>query len=437
MRFLFYALLVGIGIFCLLIAGGGTAQPNFTLGSIQAAVVGINPSAAVLAKFNRDACLDLAVANEGPRDSRDRQNDTLSILLGACDGTFLPSVQTITVGNRPIAIAQADFNKDGCTDLAVANNLSHTVSIVTTRECTPVNVTMAVAQTLQVPDGPQAVATADFNNDNCPDLAVASFVSTNLGPSSIVSIFIQEPRPYCSGVLPSGPQQTLTWRDGEIEKGPISLAAADFDNDGRVDLAVAHSESNSVAILKGTGQVGAPSKPPFLAGIFTPIQFDNAPWSLEVGYSNGDGNPDLAAVMRYSNNIRIFLGTGAGGFVERPRIPTCSQPIGVANGDFDDDGLEDLAVACFESANVNLYRGQGNGQFDFVVTIPAPASTPGAVNVTDVVVGQILSGQEDPAKPVGKDECDDIAFLVASNTPMPPTAGTVTVQPVICSGSGP
>jgi len=299
---------------------------------------------------------------------------------------------------------------------------------------------MAVTQTLQVPDGPQAVATGDFNNDNCPDLAVASFVSTNLGPSSTVSIFIQE-QP-CNRAFPSSPQQTLTWKDGEIERGPISLVAADFDNDGRVDLAVANSESNSVAILKGTGEVGAPGKPPFLPGLLTPIQLDNAPWSLEIGRFNKDGYPDLAVVMRHSNNARIFLGTGAGGFVEKPRIPACSQPVSVAGGDFDDDGLEDLAVACFESANVKLYRGRGDGNFDFIVTVDAiraltpPGGQPpvSGVNVTDVVVGQILSGQEpNPSNPVGKDDCDDIAFLVAPNTPVPPPAGIVVTQPVICS----
>jgi len=321
----------------------------------------------------------------------------------------------IALGKGPVAITKADFNRDGSDDLAIANQLDDKVSVVTN-----LDTTSPTSTTLNVCDGPQAVVTADFNDDDAPDLAVACFDPTNLRTSSAVQIFI-------NGSLTL--KQTLSFTAGEIGLGPISLATADFDNDACPDLAVANSESNSVVILKGTCQVGAPGKMPFLAGIFTPIEFDNAPWSLKSADFNRDGDPDLAVVMRYSDNVRIFLGTGAGGFIEKPRVPTCSQPVSVAVGDFNADAIADLAVACFESANVNLYRGRGDGEFDFVTTVPNPITV--SANVTDVVAGKILSGPEDPT-PIGKDRCDDIAFLVAPNTPVPPNNGTVVVQPLRC-----
>jgi hypothetical protein len=263
------------------------------------------------------------------------------------------------------------------------------------------------------------VITTDFNVDNISDLALACFDPINLRTSSVVHIYI--------GPLldkPPSPHQILTFTSGQIGLGPISLVAADFDNDGCPDLAVANSESNSVVILKGTCQVGPPGRPPLVLGVFTPLEFDNAPWSLKTADFNGDGNPDLAVVMRYSNNVRIFLGTGAGSFIEKPRVSTCAQPVSVAVGDFNDDARKDLAVACFESANVNLYLGQGDGQFAFITTISIPNAGVSA-NVTDVVAGKILIGP-------GGDECDDIAFLVAPNAPVPPAAGTLVVQSIQC-----
>jgi hypothetical protein len=269
---------------------------------------------------------------------------------------------------------------------------------------------------------------ADFNRDSWPDLVVASFNPIELGPTSTVSVFIAN---GAGGGLPAVAAQLnfnvgSTRRQIGVGEGPISLATADFNNDGNPDFAVANSESNSVSIALGP--------PPFQFAPSTTIpEFDNAPWSLQVADFNSDGDDDLAVVLRYSNNVRIFLGTGAGGFIEMPRVATCSQPVSVAVGDFNDDSRPDLAVACRESANVNLYQGRGDGNFDFTVTIDAASAAGvgrGTVNVTDVVAGRILSG---PATTPGADECDDIAFLVAPNTPVPPGPGTVVVQPVICA----
>ena len=62
--------------------------------------------------FNGDGRTDLAVANNGSSD--------VSVLLGNGDGTFQAQV-TYAVGSDPVAIVAGDFNGDGRTDLAVAN----------------------------------------------------------------------------------------------------------------------------------------------------------------------------------------------------------------------------------------------------------------------------------------------------------------------------
>jgi len=73
------------------------------------------------------------------------------------------------------------------------------------------------------------------------------------------------------------------------------IAAADFNGDGKLDLAVAYSGSNAVSILLGTG-----------TGTFLPqvnYAVQKTPLSLAVGDFNGDGKPDLAVANSGSNNI--------------------------------------------------------------------------------------------------------------------------------------
>jgi hypothetical protein len=68
------------------------------------------PTSVVVAYFNGDGHLDLAVANDGTTH--------VSILLGNGDGTFQP-VPSYGVSNNPVPVAVADFNRDGHPDLVV------------------------------------------------------------------------------------------------------------------------------------------------------------------------------------------------------------------------------------------------------------------------------------------------------------------------------
>ena len=107
----------GNAVLVLLGNNDGTFQPPLTI------PVGIQPAALVIGDFNNDGKLDLAVVNSG--------DNTVTLLLGNGDGTFTPaSGSPYAVGKSPSAIAAADFNGDGKLDLAVANAMDGTVSIL-------------------------------------------------------------------------------------------------------------------------------------------------------------------------------------------------------------------------------------------------------------------------------------------------------------------
>src|SRR5439155_1678058 len=83
---------------------------------------------------------------------------------------------------------------------------------------------------------------------------------------------------------------------------PISVAVADFNGDGKVDLAVVNAASTNVSILLGTG-----------TGSFSPaanFAVGSNPFSVVVGDFNGDGKPDLATANNTSNDVSILLNNG-------------------------------------------------------------------------------------------------------------------------------
>lgn len=239
---------------------------------------GTAPVAVVAADFNLDGKVDLAVANQG--------NNTIEIFLGNGDGTFQPSpppaVIQLPAGFTPTALAVADFNKDGRLDLAVTGEGANAVWIFLGNG----DGTFTTGATLQYATGksPVWVATGDFDGDGNQDLAIANHADDT------VSIFLGKGdgtfAPAANPVVPVG-------------KGPASIAAADYNADGQLDLAVADATHNAVSILLNLG-----------GGLFGPnfeLPVGTAPVSIVTGDFNGDTKPDVATANNGSKNVSVIL----------------------------------------------------------------------------------------------------------------------------------
>jgi uncharacterized protein (TIGR03437 family) len=125
----------------------------------------VYPSAVAVADFNQDGIPDIVTANDG--------TSNLSVLLGDDLGGFTPAAGSlIAVGLNPMALATADFNGDGNTDLAVANYSSGTVTVLLGAG----NGTFTMAAGSPYPSGesPASVAAGDFNGSGRSSLAVAN-----------------------------------------------------------------------------------------------------------------------------------------------------------------------------------------------------------------------------------------------------------------------
>jgi uncharacterized repeat protein (TIGR01451 family) len=333
---------------------------------------GTNPFSVAIGDFNGDGKSDLAVANQF--------SDNVSILLGTGAGTF-GAATNFAVGTDPRSVAIGDFNGDGKSDLAVANQASNNVSILLGTGTG----TFGAATNLTAGANPTFVAIGDFNGDGKSDLATANQNSGN------VSILLG------TGTGTFGAATNFT-----VGTTPSSVAIGDFNGDGKSDLAVANFSSNNVSILLGTG-TGT-------LGAATNLTVGTSPYSVAIGDFNGDGISDLAVANYGSATVSILPGTGTGTFGAVTDFSAGTNPSSVAIGDFNGDGKSDLAVTNQGSDDVSILLGTGAGTFGAATNFTA-GSNPFRVAIDD------FNGDGKSDLAVANVASNDVSILLNSTTP--------------------
>ncbi len=145
---------------------------------------------------------------------------------------------------------------------------------------------------------------------------------------------------------------------------PRSLAAGDFNGDGRPDLAVATTAegaaANTISVLVNTTALGATN-----AGFDTRQDFTagSVPIAVTVTDVNLDGRPDLAVANWQSNNVSVLLnGTAPGAatlaFPQKTDFAVAAAPIHVPAADLDGDGRPELLAAGYDAGRVSVLRNQ-------------------------------------------------------------------------------
>lgn len=326
-----------------LAGGAGAAAPAFVQGP-GSPLAASGPNWEGIADVNRDGRLDLAVAEE--------LTDSVSIHLGDGAGGFgAPS--SVPVGDTPASLALADFNRDKRLDLAVANAESDNVTI----HIGDGHGGFADGSPIPLTDAPWYIAVGDVNRDKRLDLVVphvGSVVGTTFVPSHDVSVLLGDGK----GGFTSAAGSPLT-----VGRVPYGTQIADLNGDKNPDLAIANQFDDTISILfgNGTGRFSEAPISPFVVGA--------GPTWLTADDLNHDGHADIAVACA-SGRVAVLLGDGAGGFAHAAGSPITlsGAPHDMLAADFDRDGHLDLGVDRLGIDSFSVLLGDGTGGFQLAST---------------------------------------------------------------------
>jgi FG-GAP-like repeat/IPT/TIG domain/Secretion system C-terminal sorting domain len=294
-------------------------QADFSVGSLSRNIV--------TADMDGDSKADVLVSyNIGSNVSILRNTSTIGTTSFATRQTFSTGTST-----SPNCIATGDVDMDGKLDMVVANFASGINYISVFRNTSTVG-SISFATRIDLPSGarPYWVAIADVDGDGKPDI-----VCTNSADNT-VSVF----RNLSSA---AGTISFATKMDFAVGSFPYGVAVADVDGDGKPDIAATNYSGSSVSVLRNTSSVGNVS---FVAAVnFTT---PNNPSSVALADFDGDGKLDMATSNVTANNFSIFKNTSTSGtisFDTRIDIAGLTSPLTVAIGDVNGDSKPDLLGA--------------------------------------------------------------------------------------------
>jgi hypothetical protein len=211
----------------------------------------------------------------------------------------------------------------------------------------------AVTQRLDVPGGPRALAVADLDRDGWNDLVVV------LRNFDRVLTYHNS-----NGVLVAASEQP-------VGKSPREIVSADFNNDGRPDVAVMNRDSSDVSVLfTHPGEAGFST----LDQIY-PVDGEVA--ALSVKDVNNDGRDDVLQLHRASGEVSVRL-AGTNGVLGPPKfygmgVVPSDQSVLDVNGDRIDDIVSaNLGRAGTDKGSLVVRLGRGDGTFGSSTNVEIP-----------------------------------------------------------------
>ncbi|CAF1176397.1 unnamed protein product [Adineta steineri] len=268
-------------------------------------------------------------------------------MVGNGDGTF--TLQwTFLAGSlaKLMDITFGDLNGDSTLDLIFTDYFAYHVGILSGYG----NGTFDKLITLSTGNNshPYGITVANFNGDNYLDIAVANEYGNNVG------VFLGKGNRTFSA-------QT-TFATG-FSSQPKFIVAADFNNDGYIDIAVVNFVDRNIGIFLGHGNGMFEAQQTLFTGGYYYVN------GFAIGDFNSDGHLDAAFPYRYyytnAGGLGMLFGYENGTLTGRKivNMGTTSVMSKITVGDFNGDGHLDVVVSSGFNLGLNILVGDGNGNF--------------------------------------------------------------------------
>jgi len=281
-------------------------------------------------------------------------NDTAAIALNGSQGDYSLTATVIGYGGSASPTGNVSF-----VDTSFGNSVLATAALGPGAAGNG----WLISQTPPTGSYPVSEVTEDFNGDGIPDLAVIWSNNQYGGPFSVTILFGKG-----DGTFTTGP----TVQPAGVQLYP-KMIGGDFNGDGRADLAVLSYNGNStsyITVLPGNGD-GT-----FATSITGQVYNQGATGgdvilgTLAAADFNGDGKLDLAVAGDYvsSGGVTILLGNGDGSFTAAgPNVDLGGDFALIATGDFNGDGIPDFVTPNYfeDGGSPTILLGKGDGTFTF------------------------------------------------------------------------
>jgi VCBS repeat protein/fibronectin type III domain protein/FG-GAP repeat protein len=355
----------------------------------------------------------IKTSDEVPNISGLSNVETATTLGAAGDVTPPASIADLTPttsSSSSVTLSWTAPGDDGTSGTAAAYDLRYSTSAITagtfaaatqvTGEPSPASAGTAESM---VVSGLAASTTYYFaieTSDEVPNFSSLSNVPTGTTLASGGSLFAPPFAAYGTGA------------------GPRSVLIADFNADGKPDLATPNYFANSVSVLLGAGAGTFGSNTEYPAGV--------NPNAATTRDFNNDLKPDIVVTNFYDNTVSELYGDGTGGFEAPTAYGTGTTPVAIAFGDVHGDGIaDDVVVANLSDATVSLLTGYQTGGFSSVLLNYGTGS-----GCSSVAIGNLDGVANDDVAVTNSDD-NTVSVLLGDG------AGGLTSKHDYATGGGP
>ena len=307
---------------------------------------GLRSTGIFASDFDGDGDVDLAVAN--------RLSNSVTVLFNNGLGQFQDSIQ-VNTGEHPRYVDGADFDGDGDVDLCTPDIYSMTISILENDG--------SGSYTIQDQYNlftPAFLWVDDLDQDGIEDIVVLHWDEDAKQPGNSNGKF--------TPMFGNGDGTFDIGSSAWVGVQPRAGASADLNGDGLIDAVVADIKSQTISIVLGTGprtwsdSVQIPMSP-------------GAPRYIVLGDFDNDGDVDMAALDKLGGNFWMFHNDGNANFTLEETISVNGSPHSMALVDIDDDSDADFVVCHVDSETQLILFNDGTGHIEAMQSLVIPGGT--------------------------------------------------------------